>query len=274
MNQSCKYFGRSFIPYRQATKILKSGVRSLYDPSVPVPAKFAFILMSRNLVFIPRRNNRLNTATDQQSPKFIAVIGSVCNEPLRFALFTLPYFYLDAVKRRLCQRHFRGGSLLHVYSERSTRAIGQYHELCSLATFCLPDQWAPFFARTNIPSIKHSSQRTFCWSESWLRKARHRFRRTPVSAQVLRRRWTVLFEPYISGNSLHGAPVQSIQRMPSKHFRSSTGERPPFRFRRDLGKYCWINSHCLSVNARQAIQRHLLGLVAYGFKTNCQPVLG
>ena len=182
MNQSYKYVGRSFIPYRQATKILKPGVRSLYDPSVPVPAKFAFILMSRNLVFITRRNNRLNTATDQQSPKFIAVIGSVCNEPLRFALFTLPDFYLDAVKRRLCQRHFRGGSLLHVYSERSTRAIGQYHELCSLATFCLPDQWAPFFARTNIPSIKHSSQRTFCWSESWLRKARHRFRRTPVSA--------------------------------------------------------------------------------------------
>jgi hypothetical protein len=179
--------------------------------------------MSRNLVFITRRNNWLNTATDQQISKFIAVIGSVYNEPLRFATFKLPDFYLDDFKRRICQRHFRWGSLLHVYSERSTRAIGQYHEHCSLATFCLSDQGATFFARTNIPSIKHLSQRTFCWSESWLRKARHRFKR----AQVLRRRWTVLFEPYISGNSLHGAPVQSIQRMPSKHFRSSTGERPP-----------------------------------------------
>ena len=268
MNQSCKYFGRSFIPYPQATKILKTGVRSLYDPSVPVPSRFAFILMSSSLVFITRPNNRFNTATDQQSPKFIAVIGSVSNEPLRFALFTLPDFYLDAVKL-----HFRRGSLLHVYSKRSTRAIGQYHEHCSLATFCLTDQSAPFFARTNIPSIKHSSQRTFCWSESWLRKARHRFRRTPVSAQVLRRRWTVLIESYISGNSLHGAPVQSIQRMPSRHFRSSTGGRPSFRFRLGLGNYFWINSHCLSVNAHQSIQRHLLGLVAYGCKTNRQPVL-
>ena len=134
-----QYFGRSFITYCQATKILKPRVRSLYYPSVPVTSKFAFILMSRNLVFIMPRNNRLNTATDQQGPKFIAVIGSVRNEPLWVATFTLPDFYLYAVKR-----HLRRGSLLHVYSERSTRAIGKYRELCSLATFCLPDQWAPF----------------------------------------------------------------------------------------------------------------------------------
>jgi hypothetical protein len=80
MNQSYKYFSRSFIPYRQATKILKPGVRSLNDPSVSIASKFAFVLMSRNLVFIRRRNNRLDTATDEQSPKFVTVIGSIRNE--------------------------------------------------------------------------------------------------------------------------------------------------------------------------------------------------
>src|SRR5205085_11911305 len=129
-------------------------------------------------------------------------------------------------ERRFDQLHLRRGSLLQVYSERSTRAIGQYHKLCSLAAFSLPDQRAPFLARMNIPSMKHSSQRTFCWSESWLRKARQRLSSTSLSVHSLRRRWTALLEPYRSGNSLQGAPVHRIQSMPSKHLRSSMGGRP------------------------------------------------
>jgi hypothetical protein len=160
-----------------------------------------------------------------------------------------------------------------VYSERSTRAIGQYHKLCSLAAFSLPDQWAPFLARMNMPSIKHSSQRTFCRSDSWFKKARQRFRSTSVSAHSFKRRWTELFEPYLSGNSLQGAPVQRIQRMPSKHLRSSSGGRPPLRDRLRLGKCCFMSSHCLSETERQAIGL-LLSLVNYSSVSSCQPVLG
>src|SRR5581483_1211510 len=176
-----------------------------------------------------------------------------------------------AVECRFDELHLRRGSLLQVYSERSTRAIGQYHKLCSLAAFSLPDQWAPLFARMNMPSIKHSSQRTFWRSESWLRKARQRFSSTSLSAHSCRRRWTALLEPYRSGNSLQGAPVQRIQRMPSKHWRSSSGGRPPLREGLRLGKCGLMASHCLSVTARQAIGV-LLDLVSYGIGITCQPV--
>jgi hypothetical protein len=97
-----------------------------------------------------------------------------------------------------------------VYSERSTRAIGQCHELCSLASFRLPDQRIPFVALMNMPSMTHASQRTFCRSSSWSSSARHLFKRTSDAAHAVSRRCMVLFEPYLSGNALQGAPVHSI----------------------------------------------------------------
>lgn len=273
MNQSRKNLGRPFIPNSQSAKVLKPGIGSLDDPSVSVPSQFPSILVSRNHVVITRRDDRLNTASDQQSPKFVTVISPVGNQPLRFAPLALSGFHSDVVKRSFGQFHFRRGSLLHVYSERSTRAIGQYHELCSLAAFCLPDQWAPFFARTNIPSIKHSSHFTFCWSESWFKKARHKFSRTSLSAHSFKRLWTVLLAPYFSGNSLQGAPVHRIQSMPSKHLRSSAGGRPPFLRGGLFGKCSLIRSHCLSVSDRQAMDS-LLDLVNYRSNWTCQPVFG
>jgi hypothetical protein len=160
-----------------------------------------------------------------------------------------------------------------VYSERSTRAIGQYHELCSLAALGLTDFRAPFFAATNMPSMKHSFHRTFCRSLSWSDKARHNFNSTPLSAHWHRRRWTADFEPYRCGNSLQGAPVQRIQRMPSKHWRSLTGGLPPFRLDLRVGSCGSISFHCLSDTARQVII-FLCDLVRCSGQITCQPVLG
>jgi hypothetical protein len=95
----------------------------------------------------------------------------------------------------------------------------------------------------------------------------------PDSAQRHRRRCTVLFEPYRSGNSLHGAPVQRIHKIPSKHWRSPAGGRPPLRERFRLGRCGSIAFHCLSVTRRQAIG-FLLGSEEYSISTPCQQVLG
>jgi hypothetical protein len=122
-----------------------------------------------------------------------------------------------------------------------------------------------------MPSTKHSFQRILRASLSWSSKARHKFKRTPLSAHSHNRRWTADFEPYLSGNSLHGAPVQRIQSMPSKHWRSLSGGRPPRIFSLRLGSWASINFHCLSVTARQAIEC-LHDLVSYRIKTTCQPV--
>ena len=105
----------------------------------------------------------------------------------------------------------------------------------------------------NIPSMKPSSPRTFCCSDSWFRKACHKSSNTPLSAHSLNRRWTALLEPYRWGSSLQDALVHRIRRMPSKQRRSSKGGRSPFRLRRRLRRCCLICSHCLSLTAHHAI---------------------
>jgi hypothetical protein len=271
MNKSSKDLPRSLVPNYESAKGLQPGVTSLNYPPPLVPSHLSPILMRGHSVVASRWNNRFDPSLHQKRSHTVAVIASVANQTLRLAPFALAGLHFDIGKCRFDKLDLRRGSLLQVYSERSTRAIGQYHKLCSLAAFSLPDQRTPFFARMNMPSMKHSSHRTFCWSESWSRKDRQRFRSTSLSAHCLSLRWTALLEPYRSGNSLQGAPVHKVQRIPSKHLRSSSGGRPPLLKRLRLGKCCFINSHCLSVTARQAIG-YLLDLVSYGTIITCQPV--
>ena len=49
----------------------------------------------------------------------------------------------------------RRGRRVQVCSQRSTRAIDQYHPLGSLAAFGLADFGAPFLAGAKLPSMKH-----------------------------------------------------------------------------------------------------------------------
>lgn len=273
MNQCPENSSRAFIAHNQPAEGLQPRVGALNDPSALVPSEFASILMRGDSIVPPRRDDRFDVSLDQQGSHLVTVIAAICNQPVRLATFGSAASDAPILKRLFQQLHFRGGSLLHVYSERSTLAIGQYHELCSLASFSLPDQRAPFFAVMNMPSMKHSSHRTFFRSSSWSRKARHMFKSTSDSDHCFKRRCTVLLEPYRSGNSLQGAPVQRTQRMPSKHLRSSAGGRPPFLRRLRLGSCSLISSHCLSVTARQAIE-YLQSLVSYRNQITCQPVLG
>jgi hypothetical protein len=244
MHESGKDRRTSFISHDTPAEMLQPTVAPFYDPPPLVPAHLTAVLMCRHGVIGPSRYDRLGPALDQQRSHGVAVIASVTYQPPRFATLTLVCLHSDALESGFNQPHFRRGSLLQVYSERSTRAIGQYHKLGSLAALRLPDQRTPFLARMNSPSMKHSSQRTFCWSATWSRKARQRLSSAPLSAHSLRRRWTALFEPYLAGNSLHGAPVHKIQRMPSKHFLSSSAGRPPCAERRRFGKWGLISCHC------------------------------
>jgi hypothetical protein len=91
------------------------------------------------------------------------------------------------------------------------------------------------------------------WSWSWAKKARHSSTRTPFSSHSLRRRQQVVGLPYRRGNSLQGAPVHKIQRMPSKHFRSSARGRPPLECGWGGGRWTRIFSHCSSGNCLQAM---------------------
>jgi hypothetical protein len=140
-----------------------------------------------------------------------------------------------------------------VCSHRSTRAIDQKHPLRTLASLGLPDLDAPFFAGAKLPSTKHSSQRNFCRSFNSARNARQSRSSVPSSSQVRSRLQQVVGLPYRRGSSLHGAPVQRTQRMPSKHFRSSIRGRPPRGLGEWTGKCSARRAHCTSVSLRHAM---------------------
>ena len=90
--------------------------------------------------------------------------------------------------------------------------------------------------RDGIGERSKRPQRTNIWSDD------PEFRKTPDGA-------------HSAGSSDHGAPVQSIHEMPSKHCRSGTGGRPPRRFGVRLGSWASISFHCLSLTARHVIDK-------------------
>jgi hypothetical protein len=245
-----------FVAHHEAAEVKQPADGAFDLPAVPVSPELAPVLVCRHLVVAPAWDDRLDPASHQVFARGVAVVRSICNQPIgSFPRATRPVRAADrdAVERFLEEPDFRRGCRVHVNSDRSTRAIGQYHELRSLAPLGFADTEPPFLADTNVPSTKHSSHRIMSRSFSWARKARHRSRSTPVRDHSDNRRQHVVELPYRRGNSLQGAPVHRIQRTPSKHFRSSAQGRPPFAVALRAGTCSRIKSHCRSVNRRHAI---------------------
>jgi hypothetical protein len=246
------------ITYDETPKVTQPGKRSFHDPPPPVPSQHAAILMRGVFVVAPRRNDGLNPPPGQPTAQRIAVIAAIGNQPLRPLAgptgFPRPPDG-DSLQRSFEEGDFRRGSCLQVCSQRSTRAIDQHHPFCALAPLGLPDFGPPFFAGTKLPSAKHSFHRSFRWSLSWARKARQSLSRTPVSSHGLSRRQQVLGLPYRRGSSRHWAPVQRIQRIPSRQRRSSTRGRPPRADGLAWGRWTRIASHCCLVSPRHAMFR-------------------
>jgi hypothetical protein len=130
------------------------------------------------------------------------------------------------------------------HSQRNTSAIRHNHELGALTPLGFPDFWAPFFAETNVPSIKHSLQSIWPRLSSLRIKVRHIFSQTPCSSHIFNRLQQVLGLGYFSGRSFHLAPVRRTQRIPSKTKRLFCQGRPLlFNF----GSNGSISFHCFSV---------------------------
>ena len=249
---------QSLIAHHQTTEMTKPGEGPFHDPPASVAAQFTPVLMGRMFVVAPGGDDRLNAPVGQPSAQRVAVIAPIRNQALR------PYTGAprlpraadrDRVEGLLEERDLRRGRRVQVCSQRSTRAIDQYHPLGPLAAFRLPDFGPPFLAGIKLPSAKHSSHRSFCWSLSWARKARQSLSKRPISSHSLSRRQQVLGLPYRRGSSLHWAPVHRIHRIPSKHRRSSTRGRPPCTDGFRWGRCSRIASHCSLVSLRHAMSR-------------------
>ena len=256
MKEACIGGDQAFVADAEAPKVPQPGKRPLNDPSAAIAAQLPPILMGRFLVVPPSWDDRVNPSLSQTGAQGVAIIASIGNQAL--GAFAGPARFAgaadrDRVEGLLKEGDFRRGCRLQVCSQRSTRAIDQNHPLGPLATFRFPDFGPPFFAGTKLPSTKHSSQRSFSWSLSWARKARHSLSNTPVSSHCLSRRQQVLALPYRRGNSLHWHPVHRIHKMPSKQRRSSTRGRPPWGEGLGEGRWARMACHCCWVSFRHAM---------------------
>jgi hypothetical protein len=235
------------IAHRQPAEVAEPPDRALDDPAASIAPQTPPVLVGGLPVVAAGGNDGLNAPALEEAAGRIAVVAAVGDQPRG-----LPP---DGLTRERCfqARDLRRGRRVQVCSQRSTRAIDPYHPLRALAALGGADLGAPFLAGAKLPSTKHSFQRICCRSLSSLRKARQRPRRTPLSSHWRRRRQPVVGLPYRGGSSLHGAPVQSTQRMPSTQRRGSARGRPPRGWRFSRGRCGRIRSHCASVSARHAM---------------------
>jgi hypothetical protein len=258
MKESCIGGKQTFIADDEAPKVPQPGERPLHDPSAAIAPQPPPVLMGRALVVPARGDNRLNAPPGQAGAQGVAVIPPIRDQAVG-ALPGPPRLAGPAdrnrVERLLEEGNFRRGRRVQVCSQRSTRAIDQNHPLRALAPLGRADFGPPFFAWMKLPSAKHSSQRSLSRSWSWAKKARQSWSSTPVSSHCLSRRQQVLELPYRRGSALHWAPVQRIQRMPSKQRRSSTRGRPPRLDRLGMGRWTRMASHCGWVSFRHAMPR-------------------
>ena len=165
--------------------------------------------------------------------------------------------YLDRGDRLFEELLLARTGRVQVCSQGSTLAIDQKHPLRTLALLGLADSGAPFFAGAELPSPKHSSQRTFSASFDSASKARHSASSVPSSSHCRSRRQHVVGLPYWPGNTFHGAPVHRIHRMPPKHLRSSAGGRPPRGPRLRRSSCGAIRVHCASLSRPVNAMAHL-----------------
>jgi hypothetical protein len=247
---------QSFIPHNQAAEKPKPGEGAFHNPPPAIAAQLPTVLMGRSLVVPASGDEGLNAPPGQAGAQRVTIIAPIRNQAVG-SLARSPRLPWpadgDCLEGLFEQGDFRRGRRLQVCSQRSTRAIDQNQPLRPLAPLGLADFRSPFFAGMKLPSAKHSSQRSFCWSLSWARKARHSLSSTPVSSHCLSRRQQVLALPYRRGSSLHWAPVQRIHRMPSKQRRSSTRGRPPRGDALGCGRWRRMVSQCCLVSLRHAM---------------------
>ena len=215
----------------------------------------ASIIILLSLVIAPVRTNQFNVFTGQTLTQWVAVITLVGNQSPRFFSRTASAFawHSDIVQRFFEERNFVRGRRVQVVSQRNTLAVDHHHPLRSLAAFGLSDTLAPFFAGAKLPSANASLQSS-CprWSSSE-RKARHASSQMSCSSQSLSRLQQVDGLGNCFGKSAQGAPVRSIQRIPSNTLRLSAHGHPPRFDFLGFGSSGSIFPHCESVNFHRVL---------------------
>ena len=225
-----------------APEVVQPGDQPLDFPATAVTTQRSAILRGGSDSVVPVRSDQFNALRRKGLVERVAVVGFVPDEPS--GLFGNE----SSVKGVLGEFGLMRASAGHVSGERKTSAVCHCHELRTFAPLGLSHAEPPFFATTNVPSMKHSDKskppRAFRSSASVcnIRSS------TPVRTHCWNRLWQVWYGGYRSGMSCQGAPVRNIHRTPLSTSRVSLQGRPrPSARRFGAGiNGCKID-HCSSV---------------------------
>src|SRR5215469_7231565 len=142
----------ALIAHIEPTKVAQPGEQSLDLPPALVAAQRAAILCLWPLASPPMRSNQLDALPSEIPIHRVGIIRPVTNQPLRWLV------YKTSGNRRRNQDHLVMRSRLGMNGERKTSAVRHCHELRTFAPLGLTDVVPPFFAATNVPSMKHSER--------------------------------------------------------------------------------------------------------------------
>ena len=245
MNKAEKIFDMIIMANQQPSEIAQPGKQALDFPPPPVTAQNPAVLRRRFPTVQLVRRNQLNSPAFHASVQRIRIVRFISNQQNRLG------FQKSTSDNRLHEGSFVRGSARYATGDRKTRAVCHCHELRAFAPLGLSHAEPPFFADTNVPSIKHSDKsnppRSF---KSSARTLNTRFN-TPDRTQLWNLRWQVWYGRNSFGKSCQAAPVRKTQKIPSKTSRFSFQGLPRPSDLRDRGGINGpIFSHCSSVTFR------------------------
>ena len=249
---------QSIITDGPATEVAQPADCPLDDPTAPVPAQSAAVLMRGRLVIGPSRNNGLNAALDQQGSDGMMVLAPVGHQavgPLAGASRLMRAEDRDGHEGCFEEPDLRRGRRPQGCFQRSTRTIDQYSPRCAVTARGRSDFGAPFSAGAKPPSMKHSFQWSGWRSLSGARKAPHRARRTPSLPPLGDDAYRGSGSPIAGGvRSKARRSIRFTECLRSSN-RASAGGRPPLDDRLATDR---VGTNLLSLGLGQVVPHHQL----------------
>jgi hypothetical protein len=221
-------------------EFVQPGKQALDFPSSLVATQCPAILSGRPDSIALMWRDQLNAIGCEPFIERITVIGTIPDKSLRSS-------HGDGlIEGSFDKGDFMWASRIRVHGEWKTCSVRNCHELCTFAALGLSHFRPPFFATTNVPSIKHSDKSISPRASKSCASVSSRCRSVPSFTQWLKRRKHVAYDGYRSGRSDHAAPVRSIHNTPFMTARSScsTGLPRPSARRTGSGINGARRAHC------------------------------
>ena len=244
MHETNKVLYLIIMAHNQSPIILQPSKQPLHLPPSPVAPQTPTILSRSLSSVVSVRSYHLYCLFCQLFVQWVTVISFISYQMLR------PLIGKTLIESFSDKGDFMRASRRRVYADRNTRAVCHCHELRTFAPLGLSHTSTPFFATTNVPSMKHSLKSSSPRVRKSSAKISSTFFRTPSLTHCWNLRWQLWYGGNRSGKSFQRAPLRSIQSIPFRTSRLSLQGLPRPSWRRGEGAIRGlIIAHCSSLNS-------------------------